>query len=166
MGSQRIQLYSLSRDVVSMISTFITQAAKQQRYRDTITCPMMHHVPFFIGKLTEKVAEDDRTMVLKISKNHLKEFISICEALELVPEAELESSSQGGADTRATQRAKKRGAEAKLQEIKERKERRQQSLREAKLQRVDCLHPLKLGRKMYLMMMARRKERLLISCTC
>ncbi|CAL9161236.1 unnamed protein product [Musa hybrid cultivar] len=158
MGSQRIQLYSLSRDVVSMISTFITQAAKQQRYRDTITCPMMHHVPFFIGKLTEKVAEDDRTMVLKISKNHLKEFISICEALELVPEEELESSSQGGADTRATQRAKKRGAEAKLQEIKERKERRQQSLREAKLQRVDCLHPLKLGRKMYLMMMARRKE--------
>ncbi|XP_065004019.1 PP2A regulatory subunit TAP46-like isoform X1 [Musa acuminata AAA Group] len=112
-------------------------------------------------------------MVLKISKNHLKEFISICEALELVPEEELESSSQGGADTRATQRAKKnahfklqRGAEAKLQEIKERKERRQQSLREAKLQRVDCLHPLKLGRKMYLMMMARRKERLLISCTC
>lgn len=32
-----------------------------------------------------------------------KEFISICEALELVPEEELESSSQGGADTQATQ---------------------------------------------------------------
>ncbi|CAL9755382.1 unnamed protein product [Musa acuminata subsp. burmannicoides] len=96
MGSQCIQLYSLSRDVVSMISTFITQAAKQQPYRDTMACPMMHHVPFFIGKLTEKVAEDDRTMVLKISQNHLK--IQHCEALELVPEEELESSSQRGAD--------------------------------------------------------------------
>ncbi|CAL9084451.1 unnamed protein product [Musa textilis] len=90
-----------------MISTVVTQAAKQQPYRDTMACPMMHHVSFFVGELTEKVAEDDKTKVLKISQNHLKEFISICEALELVPEAELESSSQGGADTQSTQRAEK-----------------------------------------------------------
>lgn len=36
-----------------------------------------------------------------------KEFISISEALELVPEEELESFSQGGPDNFATQRAKK-----------------------------------------------------------
>ncbi|CAL9109547.1 unnamed protein product [Musa acuminata var. zebrina] len=93
-------------------------------------------VPFYIGELTEKVAEDDRLKVLKISRDHLKEFISICEALELIPEEELERSSQRGANTPANQRAKKiarfkrqRAAEAKLQEIKEKKERRWRSLR-------------------------------------
>ncbi|KAJ8486025.1 hypothetical protein OPV22_018510 [Ensete ventricosum] len=67
-----------------------------------------------------------------------KEFISNCEALELVPAEELEFSSQERAETQATQRAKKiahfkhqRGAEAKLQEIKEEKERYQRSLRGA-----------------------------------
>ncbi|CAL9157485.1 PP2A regulatory subunit TAP46-like [Musa acuminata AAA Group] len=97
-------------------------------------------VPFYIGELTEKVAEDDRLKVLKISRDHLKEFISICEALELIPEEELERSSQRGANTPANQRAKKiarfkrqRAAEAKLQEIKEKKERRWRSLRAAAL---------------------------------
>lgn len=37
----------------------------------------------------------------------MQEFISICEALELVPEDELDASRQGGADTFATRRAKK-----------------------------------------------------------
>ncbi|CAL9768120.1 unnamed protein product [Musa acuminata subsp. burmannicoides] len=97
-------------------------------------------VPFYIGELTEKVAEDDRLKVLKISRDHLKEFISICEALELIPEEELERSSQRGANTPANQRAKKiarfkrqRATEAKLQEIKEKKERRWRSLRAAAL---------------------------------
>ncbi|XP_009415487.2 PP2A regulatory subunit TAP46 [Musa acuminata AAA Group] len=97
-------------------------------------------VPFYIGELTEKVAEDDRLKVLKISRDHLKEFISICETLELIPEEELERSSQRGANTPANQRAKKiarfkrqRAAEAKLQEIKEKKERRWRSLRAAAL---------------------------------
>ncbi|CAL9133895.1 unnamed protein product [Musa textilis] len=97
-------------------------------------------VPFYIGELTEKVAEDDRLKVLKFSQAHLKEFISICEALELIPEEELERSIQRGANTPANQRAKKiarfkrqRAAEAKLQEIKEKKERRQRSLRAAAL---------------------------------
>ncbi|CAD5165344.1 unnamed protein product [Musa acuminata subsp. malaccensis] len=97
-------------------------------------------VPFYIGELTEKVAEDGRLKVLKISRDHLKEFISICETLELIPEEELERSSQRGANTPANQRAKKiarfkrqRAAEAKLQEIKEKKERRWRSLRAAAL---------------------------------
>ncbi|RZR98243.1 hypothetical protein BHM03_00027555 [Ensete ventricosum] len=97
-------------------------------------------VPFYIGELTEKVVEDDRLMVLKLSQDYLKEFIAICEALELIPEEELESSSHRGAKTPANQRAKKiarfkrqRAAEAKLQEINEKKERRRRSLRAAAL---------------------------------
>ncbi|XP_072961866.1 PP2A regulatory subunit TAP46 [Typha angustifolia] len=97
-------------------------------------------VPFYLGELTEKVAQEDRISILKSSQDQLKEFISICEALELIPEEELEISGQGGADTFATRRAKKiarfkrqKAAEAKLQEIKERKERRGRSLRAAAL---------------------------------
>ncbi|XP_008806428.1 PP2A regulatory subunit TAP46 [Phoenix dactylifera] len=93
-------------------------------------------VPFYLGELTEKVAQDDRIQVPKISQDQLKEFISICEALELVPDDELETSGQEGADTFAARRSKKiarfkwqRAAEAKLQEFKERKERRGRSLR-------------------------------------
>ena len=37
----------------------------------------------------------------------MQEFISICEALELVPEDELDASRQGAANTFATRRAKK-----------------------------------------------------------
>nr|XP_010924912.1 PP2A regulatory subunit TAP46 [Elaeis guineensis] len=97
-------------------------------------------VPFYLGELTEKVVQDDRIQVLKISQDQLKEFISICEALELVPNDELETFGQEGADTFAARRAKKiarfkwqKAAEAKLQEIKERKERRGRSLRAAAL---------------------------------
>ncbi|XP_073006868.1 PP2A regulatory subunit TAP46 [Typha latifolia] len=97
-------------------------------------------VPFYLGELTEKVAQEDRISILKSSQDQLKEFISICEALELIPEEELEISGQRGADTFATRRAKKiarfkrqKAAEAKLQEIKERKERRGRSLRAAAL---------------------------------
>ncbi|ONK64353.1 uncharacterized protein A4U43_C07F24930 [Asparagus officinalis] len=97
-------------------------------------------VPFYLGELTEKVAQDDRLQGIKVSQNQLKEFISICEALELVPEEEIETSVYGSADSAAARRAKKiarfkrqRAAEAKLQEIKERKERRGRSLRAAAL---------------------------------
>lgn len=93
-------------------------------------------VPFYLGELTEKVAQDDRLHAIKTSQDQLKGFISICEALELVPEEEIEASAQSGTDSAATRRAKKisrfrrqRAAEAKLQEIKERKERRRRSLR-------------------------------------
>lgn len=37
----------------------------------------------------------------------MQEFVSICEALELVPEDELEASRQEASDTYATRRAKK-----------------------------------------------------------
>ncbi|XVF53386.1 hypothetical protein PTKIN_Ptkin05aG0095200 [Pterospermum kingtungense] len=97
-------------------------------------------VPFYLAELTEKLAEDDRIQVLKTSEAKLKEFISVCEALELVPKEELEASAQGAPNTFADRRALKiarfrrqRAAEAKLTEIKERKERRGRSTRAAAL---------------------------------
>ncbi|KAF0897190.1 hypothetical protein E2562_034235 [Oryza meyeriana var. granulata] len=97
-------------------------------------------VPYYLGEMTEKVAQEDRIPVLKASQDHLKEFISICEALELIPEDELELSKQRQPDTMANLRAQKvarfkhqKAAETKLLEIKERKERRGRSLRAAAL---------------------------------
>ncbi|KAG9451112.1 hypothetical protein H6P81_011077 [Aristolochia fimbriata] len=91
-------------------------------------------VPFYLGELTEKVASDDRMKTVKVSEDRLKEFITICEAMELVPEEELDTSLQQGSVTLAAQRARKiarfrryKAAEAKLLDIKERKERRGRS---------------------------------------
>ncbi|KAF3432807.1 hypothetical protein FNV43_RR23909 [Rhamnella rubrinervis] len=91
-------------------------------------------VPFYLGELTEKVAEDDRIHVVKVSQAKLKEFFSFCESMELVPEEELEASTQGGSNSVTDRRALKiarfkrqRAAESKLLEIKERKERRGRS---------------------------------------
>uniref|UniRef100_A0A0E0MCA5 PP2A regulatory subunit TAP46 n=1 Tax=Oryza punctata TaxID=4537 RepID=A0A0E0MCA5_ORYPU len=79
-------------------------------------------VPYYLGEMTEK------------------EFISICEALELISEDELELSRQKQPDTMSNRRAQKvarfkrqKAAETKLLEIKERKERRRRSLRAAAL---------------------------------
>ncbi|KAJ4957318.1 hypothetical protein NE237_014101 [Protea cynaroides] len=91
-------------------------------------------VPFYLGELMEKVAQEDRIQVLKISRARLKEFISFCELMELVPEEELQSYAQEGPASLTDRRAKKiarfkrqQGAESKLQEIKERRERRGRS---------------------------------------
>lgn len=97
-------------------------------------------VPYYLGELIEKIAQDDRLQILKASQSKLKEFISFCEAMELVPEEELEALSQARPNAFADQRARKiarfkrqRVAESKLQEIKERKERRGRSTRAAAL---------------------------------
>ncbi|KAK9094009.1 hypothetical protein Scep_025478 [Stephania cephalantha] len=95
-------------------------------------------VPFYLAELTEKLAEKDRIQVLKISQEKLKEFISSCETMELVPKEELDLAQ--GPNTPAALRAKKiarfkrqRAAESKLQEIEERKERRGRSTKAAAL---------------------------------
>lgn len=95
-------------------------------------------VPYFLGELIEKIAQDDRLQILKASQAKLKEFISFCEIMELVPEEELEAVAQAKPTAFADQRARKiarfkrqRAAESKLQEIKERKERRGRSTRAA-----------------------------------
>ncbi|KAG0524299.1 hypothetical protein BDA96_07G199000 [Sorghum bicolor] len=75
-----------------------------------------------------------------INCDNIKEFIALCEVLELIPEDELELSRQKQPDTMANRRAQKvarfkrqKAAETKLQEIRERKERRGRSLRAAAL---------------------------------
>lgn len=97
-------------------------------------------VPYYLGEMTEKIAQEDRIPILNASQNHLKEFIALCEVLELIPEDELELSRQKQPDTMANRRAQKvarykrqKAAETKLQEIRERKERRRRSLRAAAL---------------------------------
>lgn len=97
-------------------------------------------VPFYLAELTEKIAQDDRIQILKASQAKLKEFISFCEAMELVPKEELESYTQGAPKSVTDQRARKiarfkrhKAAESKLLEIKERKERRGRSTKAAAL---------------------------------
>ncbi|KAI3756935.1 hypothetical protein L6452_04467 [Arctium lappa] len=97
-------------------------------------------VPFYLAELMEKTEQDDRIKVLKVSKAKLQEFLSFCEAMELVPEDELETSLQGGPNTVTDRRARKiarfkrqRASESKLLEIKERKERRGRSTKAAAL---------------------------------
>ncbi|KAI5568450.1 hypothetical protein BDE02_12G015500 [Populus trichocarpa] len=95
-------------------------------------------VPFYLAELAEKITQDDRIQILKASQAKLKEFLSFCEAIELVPEEELQASSQGAPNTFVDRRALKiarykrqRAAEAKLEEIKEWKERRGRSTKAA-----------------------------------
>ncbi|XP_078431462.1 2A phosphatase associated protein of 46 kD [Wolffia australiana] len=97
-------------------------------------------VSFFIGELTEKFSGEDRLHVIKQSLDQFKEFISTCEALELVPEEETKGAVGASNDTMAGKREKKisrfkrqRAAESKLQELKERRERRGRSLKAAAL---------------------------------
>ncbi|XP_043715966.1 PP2A regulatory subunit TAP46-like isoform X1 [Telopea speciosissima] len=97
-------------------------------------------VPFYLGELMEKVAHKDRIQLLKISQAKLKEFISFCEAMELIPDEELQTSAQEGPASLTDHRALKiarfkrqRAAELKLQEIKERRERRGRSSKAAAL---------------------------------
>ncbi|KAG7016163.1 PP2A regulatory subunit TAP46 [Cucurbita argyrosperma subsp. argyrosperma] len=89
-------------------------------------------VPFYLAELTEKIMQEDRIPILKASQAKLKEFISFCETMELVPKEELETSTEGNslADKRARKIARfkrQKAAESKLLEIKERKERRGRS---------------------------------------
>ncbi|KAK9665240.1 hypothetical protein RND81_14G099600 [Saponaria officinalis] len=97
-------------------------------------------VPYYLGELTEKIQQEDRLPVLKASQAKLKEFVSFCETMELVPEEELEYSAQGGSNNFADKRARKiarfkrqRAAASKLSEIMERRERRGRSTRAAAL---------------------------------
>nr|XP_043634323.1 PP2A regulatory subunit TAP46 [Erigeron canadensis] len=96
-------------------------------------------VPFYLAELTEKAAHDNRMEILKVSQAKLKEFLSFCDAMELVPEDELEPSAQGhnaAVDRRAKKIARfkrQRAAESKLLELRERKERRGRSTKASAL---------------------------------
>ncbi|VAI29916.1 unnamed protein product [Triticum turgidum subsp. durum] len=120
-------------DMVSKLGLFSSNETKE----DVSTANLKYLlVPYYLGEMTEQVEQEDRIPVLKASQDHLKEFISVCEALELIPEDELQLYRQGQSETGANRRAQKvarfkrqKAAETKLQEIKERKERRGRSLR-------------------------------------
>ncbi|KAL5567755.1 hypothetical protein UlMin_024330 [Ulmus minor] len=124
-------------EMISKLGLFSSNETKEDISTATLKYLL---VPFYLGELTEKIVQDDRIQILKASQAKLKEFITFCESMELIPEEELEASSQGGSNTFADQRARKiarfkrqRAAESKLLEIKERKERRGRSTKAAAL---------------------------------
>ncbi|PIA49806.1 hypothetical protein AQUCO_01300505v1 [Aquilegia coerulea] len=133
-GAQALQTCD---DMVNKLGLFSANESKE----DIATANLKYIlVPFYLAELIEKIAQDDRAQVLKASLEKLKGFISYCEAMELVPEEELDIRTQERMDTPAGRRAKKiarfkrqRAAESKLQEIKERKERRGRSSKAAAL---------------------------------
>ncbi|KAL6906060.1 hypothetical protein ACP4OV_003661 [Aristida adscensionis] len=132
-----VQLLRRCDEMVSKLGLFSANETKD----DVSTANLKYLlVPYYLGEMTEKLVQEDRIPILKASQDHFKEFISICEALELIPEDELELLRQKQPDTAANRRAQKiaqfnrqKAAQTKLQDIKERKERRGRSLRAAAL---------------------------------
>ncbi|KAK9145569.1 hypothetical protein Sjap_005472 [Stephania japonica] len=135
-------LYYSSNAIPSRVQTFFFFISSMRKHYVPIafgySFVSMISVPFYLAELTEKLAEKGRIQVLKISQEKLKEFISSCETMELVPKEELELAQ--GPNTPTALRAKKiarfkrqRAAESKLQEIEERKERRGRSTKAAAL---------------------------------
>ncbi|XP_039833364.1 uncharacterized protein LOC120694258 isoform X6 [Panicum virgatum] len=132
-----VDLLRCCDEMVSKLGLFSPNETKE----DVSTANLKYLlVPYYLAEMTEKIAQEDRIPVLKASQDHLKEFIALCEVLELIPEDELELSRQKQPDTMANRRTQKvarfkrqKAAETKLQEIRERKERRGRSLRAAAL---------------------------------
>ncbi|KAG2280715.1 hypothetical protein Bca52824_051935 [Brassica carinata] len=97
-------------------------------------CEMLHKCEDMVGKLglfsSNETKED-------ISTNNLKYLLEeFCEAMELVPDDELEASSRGGSAPRSDPIARfkrQKAAESRLLEIKERKERLGRSTKAATL---------------------------------
>ncbi|CAH9123457.1 unnamed protein product [Cuscuta epithymum] len=130
----------LSRKCEEMISKLGLFSSNE--VKDDISTANLKYllVPYYLGELTEKISEGDRLQILKASQAKLKEFIAFCEAMELVPEDELEPSIAAGPNGFADRRAKKiarfkrqKEAESKLLELKERKERRGRSTKASAL---------------------------------
>ncbi|KAG8501943.1 hypothetical protein CXB51_004707 [Gossypium anomalum] len=124
-------------DMISKLGLFSSNETKDDISTNNLKYLL---VPFYLAELTERLAQEERIQILKISQAKLKEFISFCEAMELVPQEELEASVQGASNSFADRRALKiarfrrqRAAEAKLTEINERKERRGRSTKAAAL---------------------------------
>ncbi|CAN7066505.1 unnamed protein product [Brassica rapa subsp. trilocularis] len=124
-------------DMVGKLGLFSSNETKEDISTNNLKYLL---IPFYLAELTEKIKQEDRIPIVKASYAKLKEFFSFCEAMELVPEEELEASSRGGSAPPADRRALKiarfkrqKAAEAKLLEIKERKERRGRSKRASAL---------------------------------
>ncbi|KAG6752673.1 hypothetical protein POTOM_042702 [Populus tomentosa] len=134
-SDQGIESLEKCEEMISKLGLFSSNETKE----DISTTNLKYIlVPFYLAELAEKIPQDDRIQILKASQAKLKEFLSFCEAMELVPEEELQASSLGASNTFVDRRALKiarykrqRAAEAKLEEIKERKERRGRSTKAA-----------------------------------
>ncbi|KAJ8772014.1 hypothetical protein K2173_027191 [Erythroxylum novogranatense] len=124
-------------DMITKLGLFSANETKD----DISTCNLKYLlVPFYLAELTEKIQHDDRILTLKASQAKLKEFLSFCEVMKLVPDEQWQSPDQMGSNSFADRRAQKiarfklqKAAEAKLLEIKERKERRGRSNKAAAL---------------------------------
>ncbi|KAL9250223.1 PP2A regulatory subunit TAP46-like protein [Drosera capensis] len=124
-------------EMISKLGLFSSNETKE----DISTANLKYLLlPYYLGELTEKISGEDRIQTLKTSQAKLKEFTSFCEAMELIPHEELESTGHSGSNSGADRRARKiarfkrqKAAESKLLEIKERRERRGRSTRAATL---------------------------------
>ncbi|KAL8140409.1 hypothetical protein V2J09_006430, partial [Rumex salicifolius] len=122
-------------------------------------------VPYYLGELTEKFLQDDKIQVLKASLVKLREFISFCEPLELVPQEEIETSLQGGTNVLADQRARKI-ARFKRQEQQSQSFLRSKNARNGVGVQLEQLHYLLLlmqERKIFQMMTERKRGRLVLN---
>ncbi|OEL38125.1 PP2A regulatory subunit TAP46 [Dichanthelium oligosanthes] len=99
-----VELLRRCDEMVSKLGLFSPNETKE----DVSTANLKYLlVPYYLGEMTEKIAQEDRIPILKSSQDHLKEFIALCEVLELIPEDELELSRQRQPDTMANRRAQK-----------------------------------------------------------
>ncbi|CAM8940463.1 unnamed protein product [Rhodiola kirilowii] len=125
------QLLKKCEEMVSKLGLFSSNETKE----DISTANLKYLlVPFYLAELTEKIQQADRIHIVKESQAKLKEFLSFCDVMELVPKDELEIAEQARSLPPADQRARKiarykrkKAAESKLLEIKQRKERRGRS---------------------------------------
>ncbi|EFH57149.1 predicted protein [Arabidopsis lyrata subsp. lyrata] len=130
------EMFQKCEDMIRKLALFSSNETKEDISTNNLKYLL---VPYYLAELTEKIIQDDRIPIVKASYAKLK-FFSFCEAMELVPNEELEASSRGGSGALADRRALKiarfkrqKAAEAKLLEIKERKERRERSTKASAL---------------------------------
>ncbi|CAH8279437.1 unnamed protein product [Arabidopsis lyrata] len=131
------EMFQKCEDMIGKLALFSSNETKEDISTNNLKYLL---VPYYLADLTEKIIQEDRIQIVKASYAKLKEFFSFCEAMELVPDEELEASSRGGSGAPADRKALKiarfkrqKAAEAKLLEIKERKERRGRSTKAAAL---------------------------------
>ncbi|EFH42206.1 predicted protein [Arabidopsis lyrata subsp. lyrata] len=136
------EMFQKCEDMIGKLGLFSSNETKEDISTNNLKYLL---VPYYLAELTEKIIQEDRIQIVKASYAKLKlsfllsEFFSFCEAMELVPDEELEASSRSSgapADRRALKIARfkrQKAAEAKLLEIKERKERRGRSTKAAAL---------------------------------
>ncbi|EOA12519.1 hypothetical protein CARUB_v10026426mg, partial [Capsella rubella] len=125
------EMFQKCEDMIGKLGLFSSNETKEDISTNNLKYLL---VPYYLAELTAKVIQEDHIQILKAAYAKLKEFFTFCEAMELVPDEELEAASRGGSGAAADLRGlkiarfkRRKAAEAKLLEIKERKERRGRS---------------------------------------